>query len=83
MEKLTLTNDTSDPLEVWVECRPDRFVLQLKEEMVIEAEADPSQDYFHINIYDGGVQVYPPGSMPHRVTINGQVAKPEWPEPGT
>jgi len=76
MQKLALTNDTQRPLEVYVEITPDRYVLQPKDEMVIEGEESPSQPYFHINVYDDGIQVYPP--LVAKVTINGKPAEPAW-----
>lgn len=74
MQKLGLTNDTQRPLEVMVEINPDRYVLQPKDEMVIEDGEDSSQPYFHINVYGGGLQVYP--SLWARVSINGKPAEP-------
>jgi len=59
-----------------VEINPDRYVLQPKDEMLIEGGEDPSQPYFHINVYDGGIQVYPP--LEARVTINGNPTQPMW-----
>ena len=79
MQKLGLTNDTSRPLEIMVEINPDRYVLQPQDEMVIEGAESHSQPYFHINVYDGGIQVYAP--LEARVTINGNPAKPVWDAP--
>ena len=80
MQKLVLANDTQRPLEVMVEINPDRYVLQPKDEMVIEGGEHPSQPYFHINVYEGGIQVYPP--LVARVSINGKPAEPVWdPQP--
>jgi hypothetical protein len=76
MQKLGLTNDTQRPLEVMVEINPDRYVLQPKDEMVFEGGEDLSQPYFHINVYEDGIQVYPPLSA--RVSINGKPAEPTW-----
>jgi len=81
MQKLVLVNDTSRPLEVMVEITPDRYVLQPKDEMVIEAEPSPAQDHFHIILYEGGVQIYPLSGLPEKVSINGDVAKTNWDRP--
>ena len=75
MQKLVLNNDTPNPLEVFVEVAPDRYVLKPKDRMVIEAEPNAVQDHFHINVYEGGVQIYPPSGDPERVLINGQPAQ--------
>lgn len=74
MQKLGLTNDTQRPLEVWVEINPDRYVLQPNDEMVIEGGDDPSQPYFHINVHEDGIQIYPP--LWAHVSINGKPAEP-------
>lgn len=79
MQKLGLTNDTQQPLEVYVEINPDRYVLQPKDEMVIEGAEDPGQPYFHINVCEGGIQIYP--LLPVRVSINGNTAEPVWDAP--
>jgi hypothetical protein len=75
-KKLVLTNDTQRPLEVMVEINPDRYVLQPRDEMVIEGGEERFQPYFHINVYDGGIQVYPP--LKAGVSINGKPAEPVW-----
>ena len=81
MQKLGLTNNTPQPLEVYVEINPDRYVLQPKDEMIIEGETDPHQPYFHINVCEGCIQVYPP--LPVRVSINDSPAEPVWDIPKT
>jgi hypothetical protein len=75
MQKLTLVNRTPSPLEVYVEVTPDRYILQPKDEFVIEAEPDPPQDHPHLNFFEGGLQINPPVGLPNLVTINGQVAE--------
>jgi hypothetical protein len=76
VQKLGLTNDTAKPLEVMVEITPDRYVLQPGDEMVIEGGDDPSQPYFQVNAYDGGIQVYPP--LWAQVSINRTKGEPVW-----
>jgi hypothetical protein len=78
MQKLVLVNDTPRPLEVMVEINPDRYVLQPKDEMLIEGEPIPAQDHFQIAVYEGGIQIYAPGITPEKVSINGAPAKPNW-----
>ena len=57
---------------------PHRYVLQPGDEMVIMAEAPPSNEGFTVNAYEGGLQVYAAWDIEPAVSINGKRALPDW-----
>ena len=75
-QKLVLANKTLKPLEVYIEINPDRYILQPKDEMVIIGGEDLSQPYFHVNVCEDSIQVFPP--LWAEVSINGKPAEPNW-----
>ncbi|HEX8214426.1 MAG TPA: hypothetical protein VF582_03025 [Allosphingosinicella sp.] len=81
-QRETLRNDTEASLEVMVEMIPRRYVLQPGDEMVIQADAPPSNQAFNIHVYDGGLQVCAAWDIDPQVWINGSRAEPDWTSPG-
>ena len=76
-QKLTLSNNTDGVLEVYVEINPDRYLLQPKDELLIEAPpAPPGREAFSVNVYPGSVQIYPNFGFATGVWINNVPAKP-------
>lgn len=80
-QRQTFCNATSITLEIMVEPNPDRYLLKPNEEMTIEAEYDDGQEPFAVNVYDGGLTVYP-AVWPLNVWIDGILAEPDWVSPG-
>jgi len=72
-QTIVVCNDGSTPLEVFVEVAPDRYELQPGDKMEIVAQLRGAP--FHINAYDGGLQIYAGNSFEQRVKINGVVAE--------
>ncbi len=68
---LVVANDGKAPLEIMVELTADRYVLQPGDRMEIEAVLRGAP--FHINFYDGGLQIYPGNADDHVARINGTV----------
>ena len=81
-QRQVFLNDGSTPLEVMVELIPHRYVLQPGDEMVLFADAPPSNEGFTVNAYDGGLQIYAGWDPEPKVFINGQPALPDWSTPG-
>lgn len=81
-QRQVFRNDGTNPLELMIEMIPHRYVLQPGDEMVIMADAPPSNEGFTVNAYDGGLQVCAAWDIDPAVSINGQPAKPDWSTPG-
>lgn len=81
-QRQVFRNNGMSALEVMVELIPHRYVLQPGDEMVILADAPPSNEGFTINAYDGGLQVYAAWDLEPAVSINGKPATPDWSTPG-
>jgi hypothetical protein len=73
---LEINNTTSLVLEIMIEAYPDRYLLRPGDRMVIEA--DPKGVPFAINLYEGGLQIYPGNTAEAVVTINGVKVEPDW-----
>ena len=76
MQKLSIENETSSPMEVWAEMMPDRYILQPGDKMVIEAHQERAIDHFEIIVQEGALVIYSPCGVPDQVFINGKPAEP-------
>ena len=72
-QTLIVHNEGSGSLEIMVEVTPERYELQPGDKMEIAAQLDGAP--FHINAYDGGLQIYAGNSSEQTVKINGAIAE--------
>lgn len=72
-QTLTLRNEGSTSLEIMVEVTPERYELQPGDKMEIAAQLNGAP--FHVNAYDGGLQIYAGNSSDQLVKINGAIAE--------
>lgn len=72
-QNLTLHNEGSTTLEIMVEVTPERYELHPGDRMEIAAQLNGAP--FHINAYDGGIQIYAGNSSDQLVKINGVIAE--------
>ena len=78
-QKLEIENSTSSILQVSVEMYADRYLLNPRDIMVIEADIGSAP--YTVVVHDRGVQVYPGNDCGPPVTINGVPAEPvPWPD---
>lgn len=78
-QHLVLSNAGTRPLEVMIEVYPNRYVLQPRAEMVIEACLDGAR--FDITVYPDGLQIYAGNDIDPKVTIDGAAVDPDWHTP--
>ncbi|WP_131803790.1 hypothetical protein [Methylorubrum salsuginis] len=77
--KIEITNYTNKTLEVYIEIRPDRYLLKPGELMVINANLEGAP--YSIGYCEGSVQVYAGMDFDPEVTINGIAADSDWETP--
>jgi hypothetical protein len=62
-----------------VEAWPERYVLEPKDVMEIEAEVvSEDREAFYVIVTDAGLQIYPEAGTAERVWINGEPAQENW-----
>jgi len=75
-QPLTIKNGGSEALAVYIEVSPDRYVLQPGEEMKISAQLGGAP--LSIIHGDESVTVYAGNDSDPVVTINDELAEPDW-----
>ncbi|HEX5184374.1 MAG TPA: hypothetical protein VFW19_14650 [Allosphingosinicella sp.] len=75
-QRLEIENVTTSILEIMVEIRPKRYLLNPGDKMLIEAELNGVP--FSVAVYEGGLQIYAGNDVDPPVKINGVPVKPDW-----
>jgi hypothetical protein len=82
-QKLAVTNESEQTIEVMAEMIPNRYLLKPKDELILVADVEgaPRNEGFSVNVYDGGLQIYAAWDIEPEAYINGEAAKADWVTP--